>query len=550
MKENLKIISLGGFGQVTNNMFVYEAPGGDILIVDCGIGFPSQEMFGVDLLIPDVSYLEPKKNKIRGIILTHGHEDHTGALPFVLPRLGRIPVFAARLTAALVREKLAEYGIGADINEIDSDKVLGLGEFTVSFARVTHSIPDTLNVFIRTREATIFHASDFKFDWTPPDGKFSEVGKIAKAGESGVDLLLSDSLRSERVGTTPSESTLSEMFDRELAQTPGKFIMTTMSSNISRIQQLIDAALSHGRKVGFVGRSIQENVEVATKLGYMKIRESDIVPPQEFRKHPDGKLALVVAGAQAQPGSALEKIALDEHKFVKIKEGDRVVFSTDYIPGNEVAIHALIDTLTRRGATVSYQEITDNLHVSGHASRDELALMIALTHPRYLLPIGGTVRHMKQYKLLASAMGYGKDKILLPEGGQVVRVGRGFAQVSGLVDIRAVMVDALGVGDVGPVVLRDRKVLASEGVVVVVIQMERATGKISGEPDLVTRGFVFAKKHEEFLRFAASELKKELLRKKWGDGRLVREIIVDFLERFFFEETGRRPMILPVVVEI
>lgn len=550
MEKALKIISLGGFAKVTNNMFVYEIPGGDILIVDCGIGFPSEEMFGVDLLIPDVSYLERKKGRIKGIVLTHGHEDHAGALPFILPRLGKIPVYGSRLTIALAREKLAEFGVGTQLVEVDSGKTVGLGQFSVSFARVTHSIPDTMTVFIKAPGAAVYHASDFKFDWTPPDGKISEVGKIAWAGKEGVDLLVSDCLRSERSGTTPSESTIYEMFDREIAQTRGKFIMTTMSSNISRIQQLVDAASAHGRKVAFVGRSVEKNVKVAQKLGYMKVRKGDLVPLKALGKHPEAKLALVVAGAQAQPGSSLERISLGDHRFVQIKEGDRVVFSTDYIPGNEVAIYSLIDTITRRGATVSYQEVTDDLHVSGHASRDELALMIALTRPRYLLPIGGTVRHMKQYAVLGSQMGYGRDKVLMPEGGQTVTIADRRARVSGLVRIRDVMVDALGVGDVGPIVLRDRKTLAQEGVVVVVVKMEKATSKILDDPDLLTRGFVFARKHEKFLKETSKKLKGELMRRKGREARVVREIVVDFLERFFFEETGRRPMILPIVVGV
>jgi len=550
MNEDLKIISLGGFGRVTNNMFVYEVPQGDILIVDCGVGFPSEEMFGVDLLIPDISYLQSRKERIKGIVLTHGHEDHTGALPYLLPYLGNIPVYASRLTLALTAQKLKERGVIARLEDIDLERDLVLGDFRLSFVQVTHSIPDALNIFIRSPKVKVFHASDFKFDWTPPDGKLSNVGKIADAGKEGVDLLISDCLRSERKGTTPSESTIYEIFDREMTQTKGKFIMTTMSSNISRIQQLIDVAVGNGRKVAFLGRSIQDNVEVAVKLGYMHIRESEVIRPEQIRKFPDNKIALIVAGSQAQPGSSLEKIALRENKFVKIKEGDRVVFSTDYIPGSEVAIHNLIDILTRQGANVVYPELTDDLHVSGHASRDELALMIALARPRYLLPIGGTIRHMKQYALLANQMGYDPRKVLIPEGGEIVSFIDKIPKISGIVKIRDIMVDALGVGDVGPVVLRDRQVLAEEGIVVVVIQIEKATGMIVGKPDIISRGFVFDQKQHDVLDRAAEHLKRILVKGKIAGLRPIREETVDFLEKYFFEETGRRPMVLPVTVEI
>lgn len=548
--RQLRIISLGGFARVTNNMFVYEIPGGDILIVDCGFGFPSEEMFGVDLVIPDTSYLKGKEARIRGIILTHGHEDHTGALPYILPRLGRVPIYGSRLTTALVRQKLQELAIGAVIEEVSSDTKLSLGNFNISFAQVTHSIPDTFNLLIETPAGRVYHASDFKFDFTPVDGKQAEIGKIASFGNMGIDLLLSDCLRAEKEGATPSETKLSEMFDREITKTQGKFLMTTMSSNISRLQQAIDASIANGRKVALVGRSIEETARVAARLEYLRLPKEHEVPPRLVQRMPPQKIALLVAGAQAQAGSALEKIALGDHRFVKLKEGDKVVFSTDYIPGSEIAIHALIDALVAKGASVSYSEIMDDLHVSGHGSQVDLSLMISLTRPQFIVPIGGTLRHMKQYQLLARRMGYERDKIFLPEEDQTIELVEGKAKIGGRVSIRDVLVDGMGVGDVGEILLRDRQVLAKEGIVVVVAQREKSTGILVGTPDVISRGFLFGGSSQKILSEAAKRVGRRFGKKRFTDAHFMREEIISELEPFFWEETGRRPMILPVIVEV
>ena len=505
----LRIISLGGFGKVTSNMFVYEYED-DILLVDCGIGFPTEEMLGVDLLIPDVSYLKSRLSNIRGLVLTHGHEDHTGALPYILPQL-KVPVYASKLTAHLVMDKLAEYeGIPHQVNILTPGQPLQLGKFTIESVRVSHSIPDATNLIIQTPVGTVYHGSDFKFDFSPVDGILPDVGRIAAAGNAGIQLLLSDSLGSERKGHTPSEKTLDEMFEREITRCPGKFIVTTMGSNISRFHQAIDAAVRHGRRVAILGRSIKRNLTVAQKLGYLKIPPGVFIEPKQARRLPPQNVCLLVAGSQGQAGSAMERLATGEHQEATVNLGDKVVFSSDYIPGTESATQALIDALSKLGATVIYSNITDDLHVSGHGSQQDLLLMLALTKPKYIVPIGGTFRHMVQYSRLAQTMGYSPSQIFLPEHSQSLEVYADRVKLGPVVEVKNVMVDGLGVGDVGNVVLRDRQVLAEEGVVVAVIEVDQNNlGKVINA-DLISRGFVFAKENTGLLIQGAAEVKKPL----------------------------------------
>ncbi|KKU29202.1 MAG: RNA-metabolising metallo-beta-lactamase [Candidatus Amesbacteria bacterium GW2011_GWA2_47_11b] len=550
--DNLRIISLGGFGKVTSNMFVYEY-GDDILLVDCGIGFPTEDMLGVDLLIPDVSYLKNKHKSIRALVLTHGHEDHTGALPYILPQLKNVPVYASKLTAHLVMEKLAEYeGIPKLVNILVPGQPLTLGKFTVESTRISHSIPDATNLIIKTPVGTVYHGSDFKFDFSPVDSVLPDVGAIAAAGNSGVQLLLSDCLGSERKGYTPSEKTLEEMFEREINTCPGKFIVTTMGSNISRFRQAIDAAVRHGRRVAVLGRSIGRNLNVAQNLGYLKVPKGVFIDPKQARRFPPQNLCLLVAGSQGQTGSAMDRLSMGEHQDAAIKSGDKIVFSSDYIPGTESATQSLIDSLSKLGATVVYSNITDNLHVSGHGSQQDLLLMMALTRPKYLLPIGGTYRHMVQYSRLAQSMGYQASQILLPEFNQTIDMSPEDVKLGSVVEVKNVMVDGLGVGDVGHVVLRDRQVLAEEGVVVAVVQTKQNQLSQIENVDLISRGFVFNKENTNLLSEASAQVKQNVSRKAGhiDSERHLRELVADTLERFFFEKTGRRPMILPVVVEV
>lgn len=418
----LKIISLGGFGNVTQNMFVYEHQG-NILLVDCGVGFINQPDGEVVQIGPDPAYLLPKKSQIRGIVFTHPHDDHIGFLPHFLKRVDQsLPLFASRLTAALISESLDEEGMKAKVQIIDSGSKLQLGPFNLSFVHVTHSVPDSLQIVIQVGNLTIYHGSDFKFDWTPVMDRPSEVGKMAQWGDRGVTLLLSDCLRSERAGYTLSEAMVEESLEREICNCQGKFFVTTISSNVSRWQQAIKVMLRHGRKIVLVGRSVGKIIDLTAQMGYLQIPRRSLVSARQAQNLPPTSVGYLIAGSFAQLGSALDRVGSGEFKEIKIAPGDKVVFSTDYIPGTEVPTHRLIDRLSRLGAEVSYSEISDDLHVSGHGSAADLALLIALTRPKWLLPIGGEFRHMLQYALLAQRMGYEPKRILLPEGNQVVEI--------------------------------------------------------------------------------------------------------------------------------
>ena len=418
--NNLKIMALGGFGSVTQNLFVYEYQD-SILVVDCGIGFKEEEGKS-GIVVPDINYLIQNQRKIKGIVFTHGHEDHIGGLPFLLSKIKRrIPLFASRLTAAMIEEKLKENNLQAKIEIINFNSRLNLKPFGVEFVFISHSIPDTFHFIIRTPCGVIYHGSDFKFDWTPVMNKQSEVGKIALCGHRGVDLLLSDCLRSEKKGYTLSESMIEESFEREIRNCRGRFFVTTISSNISRWQQAINVIANHHRKAVLMGRSVEKVINIARQLEYLKIPKDLIVPLKKASYLRPDQIAFLISGSQAQSGSALDRIASGRSQ-IKIKPGDKVVFSTDCIPGNEVALYRLIDKLSYLGVVVSYSDIFDDLHVSGHGSQNDLALLISLTKPKFLLPIGGAFRHMRQYAILAQKMGFRQEKILLPKENQTIEM--------------------------------------------------------------------------------------------------------------------------------
>ncbi|MDD3532204.1 MAG: ribonuclease J [Candidatus Shapirobacteria bacterium] len=550
--DQLKIVSLGGFGLVTKNMFVYETPK-DIIIVDCGIGFPDEEMLGVDLVIPDISYLKDKKDKIRGIVISHGHEDHFGALPFLLPLLPKVPIFSSKLALAIAERKLKENRIRADLRVADRTKPLKLGDFEINFIQVTHSVPETQHMFIKTPYGNVYHGSDFKFDWTPIDKSKIEVKKMVEASHEGVDLMLSDCLRSEREGYTESEQTLVEIFEREIAKARGRFIVTTMSSNISRLKTAIDVSLARGRKVALAGRSIIEVVKIGREFGYLNLPKDMEVDVRKIANYPDDKITLLVAGSQAQSGSSLDRIASQTHDNIRIKPGDFVVFSTDYIPGNESSIQTVIDLLMRQGAEVSYMDISEDLHVSGHGARGDLALLINLVKPKFLLPIGGGFRQMKQYSLLAQRIGYQEDKVLLPSSGDVIGLANQEAKIIGRFEARDVMVDGLGVGDVGNVVLRDREILSREGVVSAVVMLDKNKMQTIQEPAVLSRGFVYGQIRDgkEILLLAQKEISRIINGAQKGSGvRDLKVAIQDSLEKFFYRTTGRRPMVLLTIIEI
>ncbi|MFH0942801.1 MAG: ribonuclease J [Candidatus Beckwithbacteria bacterium] len=415
----LRIIPLGGGpGMVTNNMYLYEF-GHDALIVDCGIGFP-EDKASDNILIPDISYLKSKPFKIHGILLTHGHDDHHAALPHILPQLGPVPVYASKLTAGFAQDRLADFNQHQTIKVIKEYDQIKLGPFTIDPIHVTHSVPNTFHYLINTPVGPIYHGSDFKFDLTPLDNQPPNFKRIAALSRHGILCLLSDCLRSERAGFTPSETTLSQALEREISHCPGRLIFTTMSSQIHRIQQAIDIAVSHNRQICFVGRSMERNVQTSQRLGFLKFSRKTTINKKRLKTIPDHRLCLIIAGSQGQESSSLTRYASGYHKFLKIKPNDKVVYSTDIIPGNEQAVYAVIDELAKAGIQVAYQDTDDDLHVSGHASAGELQLLIHLTSPHYLYPIGGAFRHMNQYAKLAEAIGYRSDQVIIPNSGQVV----------------------------------------------------------------------------------------------------------------------------------
>jgi ribonuclease J len=550
----VKIISLSGFGKITTNMFVYETEK-DILLVDCGVGFPTEEMLGVDLLIPDISYLLEKKDKIRGLVLTHGHDDHIGALPYILPRLPSIPIYGSRWALAIAGEKLRESSVGAKLNEIDYKNPnfkIHLGEFTIEAVEVTHSIPETLHLVITTPVGIIYHAADFKLDLTPVMGNPTDQKRIAEIGRRGVHCLLSDCLRAERPGFTPSEKNLGEVFEREIADCVGRFFVTTMSSNISRFKQAIEVSVKHGRRVVLVGRSVEKNVEMALKMGYLHFPKETFLGIKQIDQVPPEKITVLVAGSQAQAGSALDRIVSGDHE-IKIAPNDKIVFSTDYIPGNELAINELIDDILRAKADVSYVSTNSDIHVSGHGASSDLKKLMELVKPKYMLPIGGNYRHMIAYQKLAVGLGHKPEDVLLPDGDQVIELENdGTVKIQPEVKLGTVIIDALGVGDVGNVVLRDRQVLSQEGIVVTIILLNRSTGEIISDPEIVTRGFVYVKDSEALLNRARQQIRVILKNNKGKrvNFRLIREDIQNALEKMFLAETGRRPMVLSQIIEV
>lgn len=549
--NSLKLIPLGGVGDVTKNMYVYEY-GNDILIIDCGVGFPDEGMPGIDLVIPDISYLRDKKYKIRGILITHAHDDHIGGLPYLWPEL-RCPIYSQKLTTGLIRSKFVEHNLPRDqIKTVNLNESLRLGVFEASFYSVSHSIPDSTGIVLETPVGTIIHQADFKMDWTPVNGQVTDVARVARAGEAGVILMLIDCLRVEKQGYNLSEKTIEETFTRVEKETVGKVLITMTSSNITRIQQSINVALKSGRKLALSGRSMENTFQVARDLGYLDVPPGLLIAQEEVRRFAENKIMVLIAGAQGQPGSALSRAANNDHKHISLHKNDSVVFSADPIPSTESAQHALIDTLTKLGCNVYYSAMTSDLHVSGHAASEELKLMINLAKPRSLLPIGGTPRHMRAFANMLKDMGYREDQVLMAKDGDVIEVAKGRTQISKSINISNVYVDGLGVGDVGSIVLRDRQLMSEEGVVVVVVPVGQQTGKVVGEPDIISRGFVFESVSEDLLE-AAKEIVKSCLSGHPDaplDWRYARHEIEENLDKFFYEETKRSPLILPIVVEV
>ena len=550
-EPKLKIIPLGGLSEIGKNMMLMEYEN-DIIVIDSGLMFPGEEMLGIDLVIPDISYLLENKEKIRGIVITHGHEDHIGALPYLLPQL-EVPVYSTKLTNGLIEVKLKERKAlaGAKLNVVPYGGKVNLGKFKVEFFHVCHSIPDAAGLIIHTPIGTIVHSGDFKLDYTPVDGKPTDLSRLAQLGAQGVLLLMSDSTYAELPGYTPSERVVGETLDRVMAQAPGRVIVTTFSSLVSRIQQVIDAAAKHERRVFVIGRSMTDIVKMTLELGYLKAPEGLLARIDELKNTPHNKVVFVTTGSQGEPTSALVRIANKDHRHVHILRGDTVVLSATAVPGNEALINRTVDNLFRQGAQVLYDKVAQ-VHVHGHGGQEELKLLLNLVKPRFFMPIHGEFRHLSFHAKLAQSVGIPEKNVFLMEDGDILELGQWSGKIDGKVSSGNVYVDGLSVGDVGTVVLRDRRMLSRDGIVMVIITVNRQSGKLVGRPDIVSRGFVDTREAKDMIEESRDIVARALDHSgarpaEWG---FIYAKVRDILHKFYYDQTKRRPMILPVMVKV
>jgi ribonuclease J len=551
----LRIIPIGGVEEVGKNMTVFEY-GNDIIVVDMGLAFPDETMPGIDYVIPDTKYLQDRKRNIRGILFTHGHLDHIGAAPYILPKLGDPPIYTMRLTAALIEKRLEEFHLKgrSQIHILNVDDVIHLGAFTIRMFGLNHNIPDCVGFSIKTPTTHAMYATDWKFDHTPVDEKPAEFHKIARLGGEGVDLLLSDSTNADEPGFTLSEKDLGEKIDAIVKTAQGRVIFATFSSLVSRIQQAINAAAKLDRKVVVTGRSMVDTVEIAHNLGYLKIPKKNVITAEASKRLPDNKVLILTTGSQGEEAAALARIARQEHKSIRIKPGDTVVISASPIPGNERAVAAVMNDLTRQGAHVLYQKILD-VHSSGHGRQEDLKLMLALVKPKFFIPIHGEHFLCVAHAELAQSIGMKNENIFVMDNGSVLEISPRGARVSqDKLPVGQIFVDGLGVGDIGEVVLRDRQVMAQDGMVVIIITIDRRTGKIVNSLDIISRGFIYMKGAEDLIREVKHEVRKAVETQNhkphepnWA---YLRNQIRDQVGEFLFQRTERRPMILPVILEV
>ena len=550
-KENLKIIPLGGIEEIGKNITIFEY-GNDIILVDCGVAFPEDDMLGIDLVIPDFSYLEKNQEKIRGLVITHGHEDHIGAIAYLLKQIN-IPIYATKLTGGLIQNKLQEHHLEnvAKLNVVKQGQTIVFGKMRVEFIRSCHSIPDAVALAIHTPVGTVIHTGDFKIDYTPIDDQKIDLGRLAELGNKGVLALLSDSTNAERKGYTMSESTVGEVFDKLFSNCKKRIVIATFASNMHRVQQIVNSAVANNRKIAVCGRSMINMIQTAVELGYIHAPKNMFIDIDMIKNYSDDQLVIITTGSQGEPMSALTRMANGEHRKVNINSNDLVIISATPIPGNEKFVAKVIDDLMKIGAEVLYSSLAD-VHVSGHACQEEQKLMLSLIRPKYFIPVHGEYRQLIAHRNTARQMGIPADNIILMKNGRIVELNENEAKLSGTVPVGKVFVDGLGVGDVGNIVLRDRQHLSQDGLIVVVLTMD-GLGNVVAGPDIISRGFVYVRESENLMEEVKSIINIEIMKcveNHVRDWATIKSTIRDSLRDYIFQTTKRNPMILPIIMEI
>lgn len=551
-KEKLKIIPLGGLQEIGKNITVFEY-GDDIVVVDCGLAFPEDDMLGIDLVIPDFTYLEKNQDKIRGLVITHGHEDHIGAIPYLLQKIN-VPIYATKLTAGLISHKLEEHRLlkSTKLKIVNQGQTITLGKIRVEFIRSCHSIPDAVALAIHTPAGTVVHTGDFKIDYTPIDDERMDFGRLAELGNKGVLALMSDSTNSERKGYTMSESTVGEVFDKLFFNCTKRIVVATFASNVHRVQQIVNSAVENNRKIAVCGRSMINMISTAMELGYINVPENVFIDIDMIKNYTDDQLVIITTGSQGETMSALTRMAAGEHKKVTITPNDLVIISANPIPGNEKYVAKVIDDLMKIGAEVVYSSLED-IHVSGHACQEEQKLMLSLVRPKYFIPVHGEYRQLIAHSETAKKVGIKPENIFLTTNGRILELNEDEAALTGTVPFGKIMVDGLGVGDVGNIVLRDRQHLSQDGLIIVVMSMDSATGEIVAGPDVISRGFVYVRESENLMEDVKKMLKEEVRKlEEHGvrDWSTIKSRLKDSLRDYIFAKTKRNPMILPIIMEV
>ncbi|GEP64185.1 ribonuclease J [Clostridium beijerinckii] len=552
IKSKVKIIPLGGLGEIGKNLTVFEYED-EIVIIDCGMSFPDEELLGIDLVLPDITYLLRNKDKIKGFFITHGHEDHIGGLPYVLKQIN-VPIYATKLTLGLIESKLEEHNILSDctLNMVKPGDIIETGNFNIEFIRTNHSIADSVSIALHTPIGIIVHTGDFKIDFTPIDGEIIDLQRYAQLGKKGVLLLMADSTNATRSGYTMSEKTVGETLNNLFIKADGRVIVATFASSIHRVQQIANASIKNGRKIAFSGRSMEKISEVAMSLGYLFIPEEMIIDLNDVKKYPDNKVTIITTGSQGEPMAALTRIAAGNHRSIQLEKGDTVIISSTPIPGNKKAVSCVVDDLTEKGAKVIYEAIED-IHVSGHACEQELRLIHALLKPKFFVPVHGEYRHLLSHSKIAENMGMDKSNIFILEIGDVLELARNKAEITNKVPAGRVLIDGLGVGDIGNIVLRDRKNLAKDGIITVVIAINKESKTVISGPDIITRGFVYVRDSEELMREIRRIVSKSVERcldndvTGWSE---IKSAIRREVNTYVYTKMKRKPMVLPVITEI